>query len=145
VDATRGTIGDYDSAAALHYDHFIVHEGINSVFVYLVIKYTGGWTATTDSNGDPTSYHTFGYIRMKHHIINGYKMYVLNKDYTKLYTANVADSTWMWNNRASIAAGQFSVDVIDAESRKCDDWSWHYLSLNTASAFNYGFNGKERS
>lgn len=144
VDPSKGTIGDYDSSAGLHYDHFIVNEGINSAFIYLVIKYTGGWTATSDGSGNPTSYHTFGYIRMKHHIINNYKMFVMNRDYTKLYTA-IVDSPWMWTYRANGAVGTFGVDVIDAQSRKCDDWSWHYFSLNTASAYNYGFNGRERS
>lgn len=141
VDPTRGTIGDYDSSAGLHYDHFIINEGINSAFVYLVTKYTSGWTATSDGSGNPTSYHTFGHIRMKHHIVNGYKLYILNKDYTKLYTASV-DSNWVLSNKANVAGGQFSVDVIDAQSRKCDVWSWHFFSLNTGTASGYNFNGR---
>ena len=142
VDTIRGTFADYDSSAGLHYDHFIVNEGINSVFVYLVTKYTAGWTATSDIYGNPTSVHNFGYIRTKHHIINTYNLYILNKDYTKLYTAGIESSTWMWNNRAYNAGGQFDVDVIDAQSRKCDDWSWHFFSLVTGTAYNYGFNGR---
>ena len=141
VDPTRGTIGDYDSSAGLHYDHFIINEGINSAFVYLVTKYTSGWTATSDGSGNPTSYHTFGHIRMKHHIVNGYKLFILNRDYTKLYTASV-DSNWVLSNKANVAGGQFSVDVIEVQSRKCDVWSWHFFSLNTGSAYNYCFNGR---
>ena len=78
---------------------------------------------------------------MKHHIVNGYKLFILNRDYTKLYTASV-DSSWVWTYRANGAGGQFSVDVIDAQSRKCDVWSWHFFSLNTGTASGYNFNGR---
>lgn len=126
VDSSKGTIGDYDSSSNRHYDHFIVNEGLNSVFIYLVTKYTGGWSTGT-------GHHDFGYIRMKHHIVNNYNLYVLNRDFIKLYTASV-DSTWMWNNRANGAAGTFGMDVIDAQHRKCDTWGWHYMSISTGSA-----------
>lgn len=104
--------------------------------IYIVIKL---------SSGSPSSYR-FGYLRMKHHIVNSYTMYLLAKDWTKVYSA-YADYSWMVSNRAPNGNGltQFAVDMIDVQSRRCNEWSWHYFALNTGGAYNMALSGREPS
>lgn len=116
VDSTYGTIGQYDSSYG-HYDHFFMSASgtnqINVMYVYIVIKLSGSYSASG------SSYYRFGYIRMKHHIVNSYSLYLLGGDWTKLYTVSVSNS-WVLNNRCRNHMGQFYIDVIDMQSRKCD-------------------------
>lgn len=141
VDSTYGTIGEYDSSMGL-YDHFFMSvqgtNQLNVMYVYIVIKLSSTYVAATNY------YYRFGYIRMKHHIVNSYKLYLLAKDWTKLYTVSVVNS-WVKTNVGSNYMGQFSIDVMDAKERTCNAWTWHYLSINTASAHTYGFNGNQPS
>lgn len=51
--------------------------------IYIVKKLT---------SGSPTNY-LFGYLRMKHHIVNSYTMYLLAKDWTKVYSASTSYGT----------------------------------------------------
>lgn len=125
VDPTYGTIGDYDSSAGVHYDHFFVQTALNQVYVYCVLKLANQFTAST-SGGNILSFYRFAYLRMKHHIVNNYKLYLLAKDWTKVYTVNV-DSTWMWNNKGNGHFGQFQANMIDVQMRQCNVWSWHYF------------------
>jgi hypothetical protein len=147
VDAVYGNIGDYDSAGG-PYDHFFMSSQgtnvINQMFVYIVIKLSSQFTPSWNGLGWITSKYTFGYIRMKHHILNSYYVYLLAKDWTKRYTVSV-DSSWVQTNLANNGFGQFTVDVIDLQSRYCNDWSWHFLSINTGTAHTTSYSGKEPS
>lgn len=95
VDPTYGSIGDYTYVSGQIYDQFFMFEDKNSYYVYLVKKLTGGFTAGTNGNSAYapynyiTSYYRFGYLRMKHHIVNNYNLYLLRKPATKIYTAIV--------------------------------------------------------
>jgi hypothetical protein len=144
VDPTYGTIGDYDSSSGMPFDHFFFQTGLNQMYVYVVLKLgSSGFTATT-SGGNPTSYYRFGYLRMKHHIINSYNLFLMAGTWTKKYTVGV-DNSWVWTNRANNWFGQFTVNTIDVQTRQSDAWSWHYFSINTGTADSTNFNGKEPS
>lgn len=146
VDPTYGTIGDYDSNtgdSSMPYDHFFFQEGLNKMFVYVVLKLTSTFNPTS-SGGNPTSYYRFGYLRMKHHIVNSYNLYLMASTWTKVYTVS-ADSNWITTYRANTAFTQFSVDTIDVQDRQAGQWSWHYFSINTANAYLIKFNGMEPS
>lgn len=96
VDPTYGTIGDYDyTSVDSIYDVFYMYTATNQYYVYLVQKRPSGFTATTDPTyGNITSKMTFGYLRMKHHIVNGYTLYLLGKPTTYIYTCTV-DTSWV--------------------------------------------------
>jgi hypothetical protein len=113
------------------------------MYVYVVIKLGSTFTPAW-SGGNPTSKYRFGYLRMKHHIVNLYTLLLLAKDWTKVYSVSV-DSTWVYNNHGNNAFGQFTVDTIDVQLRNCNAWSWHYFSINTGTAYNTNFNGNEPS
>lgn len=93
VDPTYGNIGEYvyDSTADMTYDHFFMsNEGtdiLNKMNIYIVKKL---------SSASPTSY-TFGYLRMKHHIVNSYTLYLLAKSWIKIYSASTSYSTAISN------------------------------------------------
>ena len=145
VDPTYGTIGDYDSSSGMPYDHFFFQTALNQMYVYVVLKLGNTFTPTWDGSGNPTSYYRFGYLRMKHHIINTYNLYLLAGDWTKQYTVGV-DSNWVMTNLANNNYfGQFTVDTIDVQYRQCNAWSWHFFSINTINAYTINFNGREPS
>ena len=80
VDPTNGTIGDYTYTSVDYiYDIFYMYTALNQYNVYLVQKRTATYTGTTDGSGNPTSYMRFGYLRMKHHIVTNYKLYLLGR------------------------------------------------------------------
>ncbi len=110
------------------------------MYVYIVIK-LGSQFVPSNNGVYTTSYYRFGYIRMKHHIVNSYKLYLLATDWTKIYTASV-NKDWVWDNRCYNARGQFTVDTIDVQDRQAGQWSWHYFSINTGNAHSISFNGK---
>jgi hypothetical protein len=78
---------------------------------------------------------------MKHHIVNSYNLYLLAKDWSRLYTVSVSAS-WVLSNMATNALGQFTVDTIDVQARYSGAWSWHYFSIITGTAYNINFNGR---
>lgn len=103
VDATDGTIGDYTFTSSTIggggvYDQFYISTATNQLYVYLVQKLTSGFTAATTGNGAwaafgyITSYYQFGFLRMKHHIINGYNFYLLMTPGYKTYTATISST-----------------------------------------------------
>lgn len=111
---------------------------LNQMYVFVVLKLGSQFNPTT-SGGNPTSYYRFGYLRMKHHIVNSYNLYLLAKDWSKLYTAS-ASSSWLTTYRSN-QFGTISIDCIDVQSRYCGHWSWHYFSVNTANAYTYNYDG----
>jgi len=129
VDATHGIIGDYNDVG-MHYDIFFMSTALNQYYVYLVIKLSTAYVSST------TSYFQFGDIRMKHHIVNSYNLYLLGQPWSQLWTASV-NSTWVWNTRTYNSYGQFSIDAIDVQDRYSGDASWHYISINTGTAYNF--------
>ena len=127
VDPTYGTIGDYVQNG--NYDHFFMQEGLNREFVYIVKK--------LGSNFNPhgSSYYGVGFLRMKHHIVNGYLLYLLGQPWSKVYTCTV-NSGWVNPNLANNRFGTISVDAIDVQTRYTGQWSWHFVSINTGTAHN---------
>lgn len=104
----------------------------------MVKKYTGGWTAGTSGSGSYaysdyiTSYHRFGYIRMKHHIINSYNIYLLMRPSTKVYTTSLSNS-WMNTYRTPNAYGTWSVNHIDTQVKINGYNGWQFVSLNAGN------------
>jgi hypothetical protein len=49
VDSTQGTIGDYDSSSGIPYDHFFVQQGLNQMYVYIVLKLGGTFNPSGSS------------------------------------------------------------------------------------------------
>lgn len=143
VDPTYGTIGDYDSSSGMPYDHFFFQTALNQMYVYVVLKLASTFTPSW-SGSYITSYYQFGYLRMKHHIINSYNLYLMAGSWTKQYTVGV-DSNWVTTYRANPMFGQMTVDTIDVQKRQAGEWSWHYFSINTANAYQINFNGNEPS
>lgn len=138
MDPTYGNIGEYvyDSTAGMTYDHFFMsNEGtdtLNKMNIYIVKKLSGG---------SPT-YYRFGFLRMKHHVLNSYTMYLLAKDWTKVYTASTSYGTMIGRAQSRVA---FSTDMIDVQSRRCNEWSWHYFALGTGNASGLARSGNEPS
>jgi hypothetical protein len=93
VDSSKGTIADYTyTAGGGVYDQFYIYTGINQLYVLLVQKLTSGFTAANGGSaqyGSISSNYQFGYLRMKHHIINNYYFYLLQMPKYKIYTASV--------------------------------------------------------
>lgn len=75
--------------------------------IYIVKKLT---------SGSPSSYR-FGYLRMKHHIVNSYTLYLLGKDWTKIYSASTSYSTVI---ASALSYTTFTTDMIDVQSRRCN-------------------------
>ena len=98
VDSTYGTIGDYVYTSSVAYDHFFMYEGVNNQYVYIVRKLTSGFTAGTSTSStyhkydNITSYYRWGQLRMKHHRMNSYTMYLLKKTSYKDYSCSVKSS-----------------------------------------------------
>ena len=138
VDSTYKTIGDYTYTSSYTYDHFFMSEGQNEHYVYIVKKYTGGWSATTSTSstytpyGGISSYHRFGQLRMKHHIVNSYKLYMLLKPAYKVYTASVS-SSFISSYRKTNIFGQMSGHDYDTQV-KISGWSsWFFASINAGN------------
>lgn len=127
VDATYGIIGDYNDIGN-HYDVFFMSTALNQYYVFLVTKLTGSYGG----------YYGFANIRMKHHIVNSYNLYVLGKPWIQLWTASVSAS-WVQSNRAydSNNYGQFSIDNFDVQTLYSGSLCWHYVSINTGSLYNF--------
>ena len=136
TNPTYGTIGDYDQSNS--YDHFFVQEAENQMFVYIVRKLTSTYTATG------SSYYAFQYLRMKHHIVNGYYLYLLGRPWSKRYTCS-ASSSWIQTNRANNYFGTFTIDAIDAQAKYNGDWCWHFASINTKTAHDISLNTDDDS
>lgn len=137
-DPTYGNIGDYVYQSSHIYDHFFMYEDQNKYFVYLVKKLTSGFTAGTSGSSSYapydyiTSYYRWGYLRMKHHIVNNYKMYLLRKPATKIYTCTV-HSSWMNSYRVSNYFGTWSMYDMDTQV-KINGWNgWQFASINAGN------------
>lgn len=106
--------------------------------MYIVKKLTSGFTAGTSSSstytpfGGITSYYRFGELRMKHHIVNSYPIYLLAKPSTKIYTASVTTS-FMNSYRVVNAYGTFSVNSIDTQVKISGYNGWQFVSLNAGN------------
>lgn len=137
VDPTYGIIGDFNEAG-LHYDVFFMYTALNQHYVYLVTKLA----STYISSG--SSYYAFGNIRMKHHLVNSYNLYLLGQPWSQLWTASVS-SSWVWNNYAYNGYGQFNIDAIDIQDRFSGRSSWHYISINTGTAMNFPLESTDAS
>jgi hypothetical protein len=137
VDPTYGIIGDYNNVGT-HYDIFFMSTAVNQHYVYLVIKLTSTY------NPSGSSYFAFGNIRMKHHIVNSYNLYLLGQPWSQLWTASVS-SSWVWSTYTNGAYGGFSIDAIDVQDRYAGRGSWHYISINTGTAYNFPFETTDAS
>ena len=139
VDPTYGTVGDYVYDSGQIYDHFFISEAVNKQFVYLVKKLTSGYTAQTTSSGAYAyldyivSYYIFGQLRMKHHLVNNYQLYLLMKPATKIYTCTVY-SSWMESYRVYNTYGTWSMYDMDTQV-KISGWNgWQFASVNAGNS-----------
>jgi hypothetical protein len=133
------------------YDQFMIFTAQNQQYLYMVKKLTGGWSATTGYNppfGGITSYFTYGQLRMKHHIqnnnLNYYAMYFLGIPWTRVYTVSFSAS-FANSYRTGNYYGQWYIDNIDTQV-KINGWnSWHFVSINTQTAYNMAGNSNDPS
>ena len=138
VDSTYGTIGEYQYTSSWAHDHFFMNEGNNQYFVYIVRKFPSGWTAGTSSSstyapyGGITSYYRFGFIRMKHHLRNSYKLYLLMKPAYKEYSASVP-SSFVQGYREVNYFGTWSINSMDTQA-KISGWNgWPFVSVHAGN------------
>ena len=139
VDPTYGIVGDYVYDSGQIYDHFFISEAVNKQFVYLVKKLTSGYTAQTTGSGAYAyldyivSYYIFGQLRMKHHLVNNYQLYLLMKPATKIYTCTVY-SSWMESYRVYNTYGTWSMYDMDTQV-KISGWNgWQFASVNAGNS-----------
>ena len=106
----------------------------------MVIK-TGSGGFNNNTNGNSayapydyiTSYYRFGYLRMKHHLVNNYKMYLLMKPSTKVYTCTI-HSSWMESYRVYNYFGTWSIYDMDTQV-KISGWNgWQFVSVNAGNS-----------
>jgi len=143
VDPTYGTIGDYVYTSVDYiYDIFYMYTATNQYYVYLVQKRTTGFTPSIISSVIQ-SYHSFGYLRMKHHIVNNnYYLYLMGRPWTTVYTCSV-DPTWVTTYRATnnYAFGQISMNSIDIQAKYSGAFGWQFYSINAGNVMTpYLFN-----
>ena len=70
---------------------------------------------------------------MKHHLVNGYTMYMLMKPAIKIYTCTV-DYTFMENYRVYNYFGTWSIYDMDTQV-KINGWNgWQFASVNAGNA-----------
>ena len=151
VDGTYGSYGDYTYTSSYTYDHFFMNEGQNEQYVYIVKKYTSGWTAGTSGSssyakyGGITSYHRFGQLRYKHHRVNSYKMYLLKKPSFKEYTASVSQS-FVQNYKVTNYFGTWSLESMDTQV-KINGWNgWQFVSINAGNSMSgYSYSNEDPS
>ena len=151
VDSTYGSFGDYVYTSSYNYDQFFMYEGQNQYYVYLVKKYTSGWTAGTSGSssyakyGGITSYHRWGQLRYKHHRTNSYKMYLLMKPSYKEYTASVSTS-FVQNYKVTNYFGTLSLLNMDTQVR-INGWNgWQYVAINAGNSMSgYSNNANDPS
>ncbi len=65
------------------YDYLWINYATNNRKLYIVKKFTGFW------NGNSGSYHTFGYLRNKHFLVNDAVIYYLETPALTVYTCTV--------------------------------------------------------
>ena len=70
------------------YDYFIINTLKDSRKIYIVKKITAFWDGWSDGNG-VQSYHTYGYFRNKHFLVNDAKIYYFQTPHMTLYTCTV--------------------------------------------------------
>jgi hypothetical protein len=116
-----------------------MYTAVDKYYVYLVQKRTAGFTGTVDGSNNPTSYMRFGYIRMKHHIVGGYKMYLLQQPSTTIYTFGF-DFNWIRSYRANNVFNQWSLNNIDTQVKMSGQGSWQFLSINAGNSMNAALN-----
>ncbi|CAM5999583.1 unnamed protein product [Sphagnum balticum] len=51
------------------------------------------------------------------------------------YTCSVSNS-WVDTNAANNQYGQFTIDRLDVQARYNGPWNWHFISINTGTAYN---------
>jgi len=132
VDPTYGTIGDYTYTNVDNiYDLFYMYTAVNQYNVYLVQKRPSYFNGSIDIYGNP-NYMRFGYLRMKHHIVTNYKLYLLGQPWIIVYNI-VFDSSWISTNRAKNAFNQWSLNNMDTQVKINGYGSWHFLSINAGN------------
>jgi len=103
-----------------------------------VLKLTSGFTAGTSGSGTYapydyiTSYYRFGYLRMKHHLVNGYSLYLLMKPSTKIYTCTVY-SSFMDSYRVNNYFGTWSIYDMDTQVKISGYNGWQFVSVNAGN------------
>ena len=138
VDPTYGSFSDYDYTSSWTYDHFFMNEGENQLFVYVVKYYPSGWnggtssSSTYDKYGGIWSYHRFGYLRVKHHLLNSYTMYLLTNPGFKTYTVSVP-STYVTNYKLTNALGSCSISSMDTQVKINGNDGWQFVSINAGN------------
>lgn len=101
----------------------------------MVKKLTSGFTAANGGSAAYnyiSSYYRFGYLRMKHHIVNNYQMVLLMKPSTKVYTVSVVAS-WMNSYRVSNTYGTWSIRNIDTQVKISGYNGWQFASVNAGN------------